>query len=68
MRATTNKVLIPTHEKIAVNTEELASLLSCGLDSAYEIGSNAGAKICYGRRVLWSTEKVKEYVKKVATY
>lgn len=52
--------------KIAVTTEELQYLLSCGRDSAVQIGESAEARIQIGRRVLWNVEKVKEYAKLIS--
>lgn len=51
-----------TQPKIAVTTEELQCLLSCGRDSAVQVGESAEARIQIGRRVLWNVEKIKEYV------
>lgn len=47
---------------LCVDTEMLQVLLSCGHKTATEIGENAEAKLYVGKRVLWSTEKIKEYV------
>ena len=52
--------------KIAVTTEELQYLLSCGRDSAVQIGESAEARIQIGRRVLWNVEKIKEYAKLIS--
>ncbi len=38
-------------------------MLSCGHATARKIGEQAGARIVIGRRVLYSVEKVKEYLK-----
>ena len=37
-------------------------MLSCGHATARKIGEQAGAKIVIGRRVLYSVEKVKNYL------
>jgi hypothetical protein len=50
-------------EKIAVTTEELAEMLSCGIGTAKKIGERSGAKLDFGtRRVFWCVERVKEYL------
>ena len=50
-----------TEQPIAVDIEGL-SMLSCGRATARKIGEQAGAKIVIGRRVLYSIEKVKNYL------
>lgn len=54
--------LVPAQPKIAVTTDELQHLLSCGRDSATQIGESAEARIQIGRRVLWNVDKIKEYI------
>lgn len=49
-------------QKLAVTTEELQSILSCGRSTAVQIGESAEARVQIGRRVLWNVGKVKEYV------
>lgn len=51
-----------TSTPLTVDTETLSSMLSCGLSTARKIGEQAGAKIVIGRRVLYSVEKVKNYL------
>lgn len=53
-------------QKIAVTTEELQSMLSCGRDTAVQIGESAEARVQIGRRVLWSVDKVKEHIRLIA--
>lgn len=50
----------------AVTTDGLKELLSCGKQAAVEIGTNAGAKIQIGRRVLWNVAKVKKYLDEIS--
>jgi hypothetical protein len=50
------------NEAICVDTAELMQLLHCGRVSATKLGTEAGAKVQIGKRVLWSTDKVKEYI------
>lgn len=52
----------PTSQPIAVNIDKLYAMLSCGHATARKIGEQAGAKIVIGRRVLYSVEKVKNYL------
>lgn len=51
-----------SQEKIAVTTEELQAMLSCGRHSAVQIGEAAEARIQIGKRVLWNVQKVREYI------
>ena len=48
--------------KITVDIERLAAMLSCGRATARKIGEQAEARICIGRRVLYSVDKVKQYL------
>lgn len=51
-----------TSTPLTVDTETLSGMLSCGLSTARKIGEQAGAKIVIGRRVLYSVEKIKNYL------
>ena len=51
-----------TSQPITVDIETLSAMLSCGYATARKIGQQAGAKIVNGRRVLYSVEKVKDYL------
>lgn len=51
-----------TSQPLTVDIETLAAMLSCGHATARKIGQQAGAKIVIGRRVLYSVEKVKNYL------
>ncbi len=66
MRATKTFDNIDMQNKIAVNTAELQSMLSCGRDSAVRLGEQAGARIQIGKRVLWNVEKVRQYVSSIS--
>lgn len=58
-----NKTLFrETDEQIAVDIEKLSAMLSCGHATARKIGEQAGARICIGRRVLYSVDKIKQYL------
>lgn len=60
------KETLTIDKKCTVTTEELQIFLSCGRDTAILIGNLAEARLEFGKRVLWSVEKVKEYVYKNA--
>lgn len=47
---------------ITVDIEGLSAMLSCGHATARKIGEQAGAKIVIGRRVLYSVDRVKDYL------
>lgn len=49
-------------EQITVDIEKLSAMLSCGHATARKIGEQAGARICIGRRVLYSVDKIKQYL------
>ena len=49
-------------EKIAVDIEGLAGMLSCGTATAKKIAEMAEARIIIGRRVLYSVDKIKSYL------
>lgn len=58
-----NKTLFrESKEQITVDIEKLAAMLSCGRATARKIGEQAEARICIGRRVLYSVDKVKQYL------
>lgn len=61
---TTQDIQLPF--KITVTTEELQYILSCGRDSAIQIGESAEARVQIGRRVLWNVEKIKEYINQIS--
>lgn len=62
MRATKRIENGEGQEKIAVTTEELQAMLSCGRHSAVQIGEAAEARIQIGKRVLWNVQKVRAYI------
>ncbi len=47
---------------VTVDTEKLQGLLMVGRNMAIKIGTDAGAKIKVGRRVLWNVGKIQEYI------
>ena len=58
-----NKTLMrESNEQITVDIEKLSAMPSCGRATARKIGEMAEARVCIGRRVLYSVEKVKNYL------
>lgn len=52
--------------RLAVDINELAAMLSCGKATARKIGESAGAKMKIGRRVLYSINKIENYIENVS--
>ena len=67
MNSTTRYDTSDLSGKLAVTTEDLQSILSCGRKSAVDIGEMAEAKIQLGRRVLWNVEKLKVYLNSISS-
>jgi len=67
MNNTTRYALEAHTTRLAVTTEDLQILLSCGRKSAVDIGEMAEAKIQIGRRVFWNVEKIKTYLKCISS-
>jgi len=59
-----NENNIEITERLTVNTDNLAKLLSCGRATAVKIGEAAKAKIQIGRCVLWNVRKIQKYLDK----
>ena len=53
-------------QKVEVDIEGLSALLSCGQSTEKKIAEDAGAKICIGRRVLYSVDRIRRYVDLIA--
>lgn len=51
---------------LAVNTETLMEVLDCRRKTATEIGNNAGAKMCVGRKILWNVKLIQQYLDTIA--
>lgn len=62
MRATKQFNTVDIQNKIAITTDELQAMLSCGRYSAVQIGDAAEARIQIGKRIFWNVEKVKTYI------
>lgn len=62
MKATKQFNGVDIQNKIAITTNELQAMLSCGRYSAVQIGELAEARIQIGKRIFWNVEKVKSYI------
>lgn len=51
-----------TTHKMAVDTKELQAMLGCGRDTACKVGTEAKARLQFGKRVLWNVAKVQAYL------
>lgn len=51
-----------TVERITVDIKELTEMLSVGRNTALAIAEEAGAGIKFGRRKLYSVERIKAYM------
>jgi hypothetical protein len=47
---------------LAVNTAVLMKMLNCGKPTAIKIGTEAGAKIVIGRKILWNPRIIRRYL------
>ncbi|RKI90548.1 hypothetical protein D7V94_13840 [Parablautia intestinalis] len=61
MRKTTESQLELKH-RMLISTADLQELLSCGRSTTVKIGTEAGAKVQIGKRVLWNREKIQKYL------
>ena len=62
-----NKTLVrESDEKITVDIDSLSAMLSCGHATARKIGEQAEARICIGKRVLYSVDRVKMYIRDIS--
>ena len=66
MRATRQFNNVDIQSKIAITTEELQSMLSCGRYSAVQIVEAAEARVQIGKRIFWNVEKIKSYVNSIS--
>lgn len=55
-----------TVERITVDIKQLTEMLSVGRNTALAIAEEAGAGIKFGRRKLYSVDKIKEYMSEQA--
>ena len=49
-------------DRQAVDTKELQKMIGAGYKTAVKIGTEAGARIKIGRRVLWNVGKIQKYL------
>lgn len=52
--------------RITVTSDELALFMGCGRKAAVYAGTEAGARVQIGRRVLWNVRKVQEYLDQIS--
>ena len=52
--------------QMLVNTSTLMKLLNCGKPTAVKIGTSAKAKIAIGRKILWNTAIIQQYLNEIA--
>ena len=52
--------------KIMVSVENLAKMLDCGRVTAVRIGTEAGARVQIGKRVLFKMDKIERYLDSLA--
>ena len=64
MRATKERCV--EQQRLAVDIDGLATMLSCGTSTAKKIAELAEARIVIGRRVLYSVGKVETYLDRIA--
>lgn len=57
---------VHTDIKLSVTASTLAGMLDCGEFTARKLGDKAGARIKVGKRVLYSVDKIAEYLVAVA--
>lgn len=53
-------------QKLMVDIDGLQNLLSCGKATCRKIADEAGAAVRFGRRKLYSVQKIKAYLEKLA--
>lgn len=57
---------ITSTDNLAVNTPMLMKMLNCGKPTAIKIGTEAGAKIVIGRKILWNPRIIRRYLDNIA--
>lgn len=60
------KPLINLNQKCLVDTSHLMEILDCGKPTAVKIGTSAKAKITIGRKILWNTAIIQQYLNEIA--
>lgn len=59
---TSKRKKVKSMDRQAVNTKELQKMIGAGYKTAVKIGTEAGARIKIGRRVLWNVGKIQKYL------
>lgn len=54
--------VIDLKDRITVNANTLAGMLDCGRATAVKVGTEAGARIQIGNRVLFKVDAVERYL------
>ena len=66
MKATKQFNGVDIQNKIAITTNELQAMLSCGRYSAVQIGEQAKARVQIGKRIFWNVKKIKDYINQIS--
>lgn len=66
MEKTKQSCLSP-EQRLTVDTDTLCQMLNCGRHTAVKIGDLAHARICMNSRVLWSVQRIREYLYDIST-
>ncbi len=66
MATKTNEQILENTDPILCNIQSLQNLLGCGQFTARKIAAAAHAEIKIGRRSLYNTEKIKQYINKMS--
>lgn len=64
MRKTTQNEI--SNETLLLTSDQLMGVLNCGRASAVKIGTDAGAKVTIGRRVLFNRKKIEQYLNAIS--
>ena len=57
-----NENTVDLKDRITVNANTLAGMLDCGRATAVKIGTEAGARVQIGTRVLFKVSEVERYI------
>lgn len=66
MNPTTRSNNIELNKRIAIDILGLMELLSCGRATAVEVANQACAVLKFGKRTLYSVDKIREFINKEA--
>lgn len=62
MRATEKDYSMGLKNRLLVDSAELQILLGTGRPTAVKVGTDAGARVQIGHRVLWNVQKIQKYL------